>query len=152
MRRWLKVVLFILVIALIAIQFFPVQTNTEKSLEEADFIGINEPPDHIGKLIVAACYDCHSNRTEYPWYSHVQPIGWLLQYHVDNGKAELNFSEYGNYSDRRKRMKLESSINQIEDNEMPLFSYKLMHPEARLSKKEKEELVDYLTGLKEQLE
>lgn len=152
MRKWLKVVLVTLVIALTVIQFFPIQTNTGEFLDGADFIGINEPPDRIGKLIVSSCYDCHSNRTEYPWYSHVQPIGWLLQYHIDNGKSELNFSEYGHYSDRRKRMKLESSINQIEDGEMPLFSYTILHPEAKLSNADKRMLIDYLTNLKEDLE
>lgn len=152
MKRWLKVALNIMVIALITIQFFPAQTNTGKTVEEMDFIRLTEPPDRIGKKILAACYDCHSNSTEYPWYSNVQPFGWLLQYHIDLGKKELNFSEYGDYSDRRKHMKLNSSVSQIEDDKMPLLSYRLMHSEARLSEQEKKELVNYLTMLKDKLE
>ena len=142
----------LLVIGFIVIQIFPAQSNRGEIKSGSDFIEIVTPPPEIIKLLETSCYDCHSNHTEYPWYSYVQPSGWLLQYHIDNGKEELNFSEYGNYSDRRKHMKLESAINQIEDDEMPLFSYTLMHSEARLSEQEKKDLMDYLTAVKDKLE
>lgn len=151
LRRWVKGFIWILLIGFVAIQFFPAPSNTEKVDTEADFITITKPPPDIEKLITSACYDCHSNRTEYPWYSKVQPVGWLLQDHIEEGKAELNFSEYGDYSGRRKRMKLKSSISQIEDGKMPLISYTILHPEARFSKEEKRALLDFLEKLHDRL-
>lgn len=152
LRRGLRGLVWILVIGFMVIQFFPPQSNSGESSSAVDFIEITSPPPEIIKLIAASCYDCHSNQTKYPWYSKVQPFGWLLQDHIDKGKADLNFSEYGEYSGRRKRMKLKSSISQIENGEMPLFSYRLMHSEARLSEQERQELIDFLTMLKDKLE
>src|SRR5665811_1609882 len=108
LRRWLKGLLWKLLAGFIIIQFFPVKLNTGEVSDTSDFTEITNPPPDIKGLIVSACYDCHSNHTEYPWYSKVQPVGWLLQDHIEEGKTELNFSEYGNYSGRRIRMKLES--------------------------------------------
>ncbi len=150
-RRWLKGLLWFLLAGFIIIQFFPVKSNSGEVSGASDFMEMINPPPDIKRWIVSACYDCHSNHTEYPWYSKVQPVGWLLQDHIEKGKAELNFSEYGNYSGRRTRMKLESSINQIEDGEMPLASYTILHPEAKLSKEEKRGIIDYLEKLHDRL-
>ncbi len=151
LRRVLRGLMWILLIGFIALQFFPAQSNSGELNGASDFIEITKPPPDIIRLITATCYDCHSNHTEYPWYSKVQPVGWLLQDHIEKGKAELNFSQYGNYSERRKRMKLKSSISQIEDGEMPLASYTILHPKAKLPKKKKRALLDFLEKLHDKL-
>ncbi|MCB0465321.1 MAG: heme-binding domain-containing protein, partial [Aequorivita sp.] len=94
----------------------------------------------------------HSNNTDYPWYNKIQPAAWFLEDHITEGKKELNFNDWGNYSDRRKNSKLNSIIHQIEDEEMPLDSYVLIHRDADLSNKERQDLVTYFKILKQKLE
>lgn len=151
MKRWLKYGLYGIIVILAGIQFIPVNRNISSSTPSTDFIVLLNPPNRIADKIAASCYNCHSNNTNYPWYSYVQPVAWILQDHIDEGKEELNFSEYGNYSGRMKRMKLDLIINEIKDGEMPLSAYTLFHKEARLSGKEKKDLIDYFSSLKKQL-
>ncbi|BAO56096.1 hypothetical protein NMS_2087 [Nonlabens marinus S1-08] len=95
-----------------------------------------------------SCYDCHSNNTEYPWYSRIQPTAWYLENHIQEGKDELNFNEWDTYSSRRKNSKLRSIINQIESGEMPLDSYTLIHGGARLDSTAVKEIIGYMDSLK----
>ncbi|MBT0608105.1 heme-binding domain-containing protein [Aequorivita echinoideorum] len=148
----LKTIALILLIAFIAIQFFPTERNESDVIPKTDFLLVNNPPENIGTLLKESCYDCHSNNTEYPWYNKMQPAAWFLEEHIKEGKAELNFNEWENYSDRRKNSKLKSIINQIKDDEMPLSSYTLFHRDAILSDAEKKTLIDYMTKIKDSLE
>jgi hypothetical protein len=147
MKKALKYGFVVSIIVLIGIQFFPAQHDEPLAFTESDFIAYYQPSPEISKLLRVSCYDCHSNQTKYPWYSYVQPAGWILQEHVDEGKAELNFSNFGKLSSRMKRTKLKSMASQIENDEMPLTSYTLIHRDAVLSKKDKKTLTDYLTSL-----
>jgi hypothetical protein len=88
-----------------------------------------------------ACYDCHSNETVWPWYSHIAPLSWLIQQHVDDGRAHLNFSEWG-----RGEQEAEEAAETLREGEMPLPSYLLTHPAARLSAAEREALIRGLTA------
>lgn len=92
-------------------------------------------------LAVRACFDCHSNETTWPWYSHVAPISWFVQGHIDDGRRALNFSDWTK-THRRAR----SAARVINAGEMPLWSYTLLHPAARLSAAEKKALADGLTA------
>ena len=87
-------------------------------------------------LAARACFDCHSNETRWPWYSHVAPVSWLVQRDVDQARRELNFSHW----DRRQK-RARKAAEEVEDGEMPLAGYLLGHPEARLSEAEKADLV-----------
>ena len=147
----LKLAGLIVLIVLVGLQFFPAGTNQSKEVPPTDFILTYKVPDNIGHFLNASCYNCHSNNTKYPWYSRVQPIGWLLESHINEGKAELNFSEFSNYSVRKQKSKLKSMVNQVEKGEMPLASYTLMHRDARLSQESKKLLVGYLNALQDSL-
>ena len=92
-------------------------------------------------LAVRACFDCHSNQTAWPWYSHVAPTSWLLQQHVDEGRRVLNFSDWS-----RTYEEAGESAETVLDGEMPPASYTFLHPSARLSAAEKRELADGLTA------
>jgi hypothetical protein len=101
-------------------------------------IGAQEAvPAPVKQILERACYDCHSNRTVYPWYASVQPVAWWLNKHIAEGKGELNFSEFSAYDVKRAIHKLESVSDQVHDREMPLKSYLLMHREARLTDAER---------------
>jgi hypothetical protein len=148
----LKIIGWFALIALVVIQFFPMDYNQSKTVPQADFMLVNKVPTTVEKSMHISCYDCHSNNTEYPWYSQIQPAAWFLEGHIKEGKAELNFNEWEDYSNRRKKSKLRSIIKQIESGEMPMDNYTLFHRDAIFSEKEKEAVLNYMKTLKDDLE
>jgi len=100
-------------------------------------------PDDVRTVLENSCYDCHSNLTEWPWYSRVAPVSWLVYKDVKKGRDELNFSEWGEYSDRRRDHKLEEVEEKVSEGEMPLKVYLPLHPEARLSDADRQALIEW---------
>ena len=147
-----KIIAWTALIAFVIIQFYPIDYNRSEIVLQTDFMSVNIVPVAIKNSVQVSCYDCHSNNTAYPWYSKIQPAAWFLEDHIKEGKAELNFNEWDNYSDRRKKSKLRSIIKQIESGEMPLDSYTLIHRDAIFSEKEKEAVLNYMKTLKDDLE
>ncbi|MEQ6122629.1 heme-binding domain-containing protein [Pseudotenacibaculum sp. MALMAid0570] len=147
----IKIIAIVLLVALVGIQFIPVDLNQSKVVPKTDFMLVNDVPNDIKNKLQVSCYDCHSNNTKYPWYNKVQPVARFLEGHIKEGKAELNFNEWDDYSNRRKNSKLKSIINQIENGEMPLDSYTLIHGNAKLSEIEKKLLIEFMSDLKENL-
>ncbi len=147
----LKIIAIALFVGFLGIQFIPTLRNQSDVVPETDFMLVNNVPENIQKKLQVSCYDCHSNNTQYPWYNKIQPVAWFLEKHIKEGKKELNFSEWTHYSDRRKKSKLKSIISQIEDNEMPLDSYTLIHKDAIFSEIEKQEIIKWVTQLKDSL-
>lgn len=89
------------------------------------------------KTLAQACGNCHSNQTDWPWYSQVAPVSWWIQGHVRKGREELNFSEWRNYSARQRRAKLDSICGVVSTSRMPPWSYTILHSEARLTAEDK---------------
>ncbi len=146
-----KIIAWVALIAFVVIQFFPVDYNQSETIPQTDFMLVNNVPATVKKLLQVSCYDCHSNNTQYPWYNKMQPVAWFLEGHIKEGKEELNFSEWDNLSDRRKTSKLRSIIKQIENDEMPLSSYTLIHKEAKFSEAEAQQVIDYMEKLKDSI-
>jgi hypothetical protein len=119
---------------------------------EADITKQYAVPGNVLSVLKAACFDCHGNNTNYPWYSNTQPGGWWMASHVRKGKEELNFSEFGNYSTRRQKSKLKAIANSVRDGEMPLSSYTLLHPKAKLSEKDRSILIEWAEKAQDNLE
>tara|TARA_R100000935_G_C2837459_1_gene168958 strand:+ start:1920 stop:2372 length:453 start_codon:yes stop_codon:yes gene_type:complete len=147
----IKIIALVLLVAFIGIQFMPANRNQSNVVPDTDFMVVNNVPANIENKIQVSCYDCHSNNTAYPWYNKVQPVAWFLEDHIKEGKAELNFNEWDEYSDRRKNSKLRSIISQIEDDKMPLDSYTIIHADAKFSEDEKSEIIAYMAQLKNSL-
>lgn len=139
--KLVKLIGLAILIVLVGIQFIHTMRNQIAEIPSTDLILTYKISEEVGRQLHTSCYDCHSNNTIYPWYSRVQPIGWFLEGHINNGKAELNFSEFGSYSVRKQKNKLKSMVNQIEKDEMPLSSYTFIHRDARLSQECKKTLV-----------
>jgi hypothetical protein len=98
------------------------------------------------QVLERACGDCHSNHTDWPWYSHVPPVaGWIAQ-HVREGREGLDFSQWDSYSEWQRQDKLESICGNISTGRMPPWQYTMMHPEARLSEKDKSEVCAWVNG------
>ncbi len=128
----------------VIIQFIRPDRNHTGQVSDQSLMHLYHPPDSITRIIQLSCMNCHSNNTEYPWYSNVQPFGWWLGYHILKGKEALNLDEFAGYSHRRKISKLRSMRDQMRDGEMPLRSYIWMHKDARLSYAQKVSLTSWL--------
>lgn len=145
-----KIALFFLV-GFIAIQFFqPARNNAERVLP-TDIQKIYPVPKQVMNVLRTSCYDCHSNKTNYPWYTSIQPVGWILASHIKSGKSNLNFSEFGAYSNRKQQSKLRAIINSVNDDTMPLDSYLEIHVNAKLSAQSKAVLIDWFKTTKDSL-
>ena len=93
------------------------------------------------ELTVRACFDCHSNKTEWPWYTNVAPFSWSIQNHVDEGRAAVNYSEWDRPQDEASE-----SAEEVREGGMPLWYYTLLHSDASLSDTEKQQLVEGLVA------
>ena len=136
MRRWLVRVILIGAIVFVAIQFVPYgRAHDNPPVTQA----VDWDSARTEKLFNDACADCHSNETEWPWYSNVAPQSWLVQRDVDAGREELNLSELDREQDEIKDL-----IEVVADDEMPPVRYTFLHPDAKLSEGEKQRLMDGL--------
>ena len=143
----IKYLLYAMVASVVIIQFFQIDKTSLPSEERKDFIALNHPPVEVEEILRSACYDCHSNHTEYPWYSNIQPVGWWLADHVDHGRGHLNFSDWGNYEEKKQKHKVTECMEEVEEGEMPLNSYTWMHGDARLTEEQRETLIAWFNTL-----
>ncbi len=126
-----KIVLILLVAALLLMQVFEVERTNPPV--QAD---ISVEPD-ISPLLHNACYSCHSNVTQWPWYSHIAPASWLVVSDVNEGRRHLNFSEWGTHNAKTQYRKMEDIAQEVIEKSMPPWYYKAMHKEARLTEAER---------------
>ncbi|MGN6438553.1 MAG: heme-binding domain-containing protein [Agriterribacter sp.] len=141
--KTLKKIGWILLMLFFLIQFFAPEKNIDPLQTDMHIRSIYAMPASVEAILQKACYDCHSNNTVYPWYTNIQPVGWMMNNHITEGKDDLNLSEFGTYSKRKQESKLKSMANQVKDDKMPLNSYQWLHPEASLDSTEKQMLVHW---------
>jgi len=133
----MKKSIIVLIVLAIVIQFIPYgkdHTNP-KVVAEPKW---DSPQTRT--LFMRACGDCHSNETKWPWYSSVAPVSWSVYHHVVEGREHFNISMWGH----QKKNKGKDAVEEVEEGEMPLKSYLLAHPEARLSDADKKALIEGL--------
>lgn len=135
-------------VLLVLIQFIRIDKTNPEVVMENDFIVQTNPPEHIQAILKTSCYDCHSNESTYPWYTNVAPISWWVKQHINEAREELNFSEWGTFTEKRKKHKLEEVYEEVEESEMPLKSYLIAHSEAKLTTEQKNELVAWFKAEK----
>jgi cytochrome c551/c552 len=128
----MRKILIAVIIILLIIQFIPVNKDNPESDPQSEIALQSD----VKVVLEKACYDCHSNKTVWPWYSNVAPVSWFVVNHVEEARHELNFSIWQKYSKKRKSKKLKQIVEEVEEGEMPLFSYVLMHSQADLSDEE----------------
>jgi len=128
----MKKVAIVFVLIIIGIQFFSVN-KTNPPVND----GLDAPPEIKG-IFKRACYDCHSNETNWPWYASVAPVSWLVADDVEEGRKHLNFSEWGNLTRKKIAHTKEEIWDEVKNDDMPLWQYSLIHSKARLSQKDKD--------------
>ena len=143
MGRILKIAGIGLIVLLIVLQFFRPELNNEPPDPDLDLISLAAPPEALARVLRKACYDCHSDQTNYPWYQKLSPVSWYLNRHITKGKADLNFSEYGRLDKADRIGLLVKTCEVVEAGTMPLQSYRLMHKEARLKPDVRDALCDW---------
>jgi hypothetical protein len=147
-RFTIKNIAIFLVIVFLLIQSIRIDKTIQPIDPSKDFISLTSPNPEIANILKIACYDCHSNQPSYPWYTNIAPVSWWVKHHINEGSHHLNFSEWGTYKEKRKNHKLKECIEMVEENEMPMSSYTIMHKEAELTEAQKLQLVEFFKGLK----
>lgn len=143
-----KVLLVLLAVFVIA-QFFGPDKNDGLMTSLDPFMDETSPNDQVNSVLTETCFDCHSDHTRYPWYDQITPVNFWLSNHVEDGKKHLNFSNWNDYSVKRKDHKLEELIEMVEDKEMPLESYTWTHKEANLSDEQIKAVVQWAQQLRQ---
>ena len=152
MKKLLLRIFFALLGAFVVGQLFrPELTNpkSDPALSIKSYPGV--PPEVIAKMEVA-CFDCHSNDTQWPWYSHLTPVNYLIADDVNSGRRRVNFSEWNNYSTGKLKSILDNIYDQVYNHEMPLKKYQWMHPQAKLTDAELKMICDWASGEEDRLD
>jgi len=124
------------------IQLFRIDKENPPIKEGNDIVSILKPNEKVVEILKASCYDCHSNEVKYPWYANIAPISWVIGHHVEEAREHVNFSEWGSYTAKDQAHILEECYEEVEEGEMPLSSYEIIH--GSLSDEDREVLEDWL--------
>jgi Haem-binding domain len=140
----LKKILIGLLVAFVLMQFI----KPEKNLSDDNTFAISTKytvPDDVNKTFIAACNDCHSNKTAYPWYNNIQPVAWMLNNHVVDGKKHLNLSTFTKMPIAIQNHKLEEIAKEVDEKEMPLESYTYfgLHKDANITTEQREAIITW---------
>ena len=146
MKRVWKVMRWLLVIVaclFIAAQFSrPARTNPAVDQSMALQSHLQVSPQ-VASILDGSCGDCHSNKTRWPWYSNVAPVSWFVIDHVNHGRRNLNFSDWGRLNQREAEGMLNQMCKEVKSGAMPLSSYTPLHPGSKLSTDDVKTLCDW---------
>jgi hypothetical protein len=151
LKKILKRTFQILLLAFIVIQFFRPAKNKSEAISSNDISKIYPVPENVQAILKTSCYDCHSNNTVYPWYANIQPVAWWLNDHVQEGKKELNFSEFASYRIGRQYRKLDEINKEVKEDEMPLNNYLWLHRNAKLDDQQKLTLASWVVSVRDSI-
>jgi len=151
LARILKWFVIGLLVIFLGIQFIrPARTNP--AIDQTQTIEAHtQMTPEVASILDRSCRDCHSNKTVWPWYTQVAPVSWWLSDHVNDGRRNLNMSEFGKLPRDRQERKLRQMCDEVSDGIMPLSSYLPMHPKARLSEQDKKVLCDWTEEQRERI-
>lgn len=148
----LKRLFYLVLILLLLAQFIPKpDKNISETSSPTDIRLVYNTPPAVASILQTSCFDCHSNNTNYPWYSRVQPVAMWLGHHIEEGKRELNFSVFGSYRAAKQYHKLDEIEETVNEGEMPMSSYTLIHTKAKLSEDQKKLLINWSQNLRDTL-
>lgn len=142
-----KAILTVLLSVFVLMQFIPPRRNLSPVPAGQVFVDSFKVDAKVNAILSVSCYDCHSNNTNYPWYIEIQPMAWLMEKHIIDGKEKLNFDDLPPNGSRKFNSKISQITKQIEQGKMPLDSYLWMHKGARLNTEDKKLLIDYFNSL-----
>jgi hypothetical protein len=136
LRKIWKATVGVAVGLLAAMQFFRPERTNPPSDPAVSFEAVAKPPQEIASTLKRSCYDCHSNQTNWPWYSNLAPVSWLAARDVEEGRVRLNFSERTRPGRDREQPNMGEVCEGVRAGKMPLWSYTLLRPDAKLTARE----------------
>jgi hypothetical protein len=139
MRKLAKLGPILFVSVFIGMQFVPTPGISKTSTAGTHSTEMINP--QVRRVLDRSCQDCHSNRTAWPWYSHVAPVSWVISKHVNEGREMLDFSEWTNQPPAANERML--ICDAVSDGRMPLPEYTVIHRNARLSKSDVELICEW---------
>ena len=134
MSIWLKRLAIVLAVLFVGCQFVRPSKANPPLNASLEINAAESLPSDVEATLARSCNDCHSHRTTWPWYSNVSPASWLLTHDVNEGRSEMNLSQWGTYSEEKRADLLRGICKEVSDGEMPPFTYAVAHPTARLTK------------------
>jgi hypothetical protein len=147
MRKLLRRAALTVLAIVLAIQFVRPDRTNSPIRPEMTLDGMLRPPESIARLLSVACYDCHSDATRWPWYSHVAPVSWLVARDVNEAREFVNFSRFGEDDADTRSGLLEEAAEEVSRGSMPLPIYGVMHAEARLTDEQRRELAAWFNAV-----
>lgn len=151
MNKAVKIPLVILILILVFMQLIPNRLPENNDDLKDDLISLINPPEDVTMILQNSCYDCHSNVSKYPWYSYVAPVSWLVAKDVQEGREELNFSEWATLSKRQQIKAMSDIAEEVEEGKMPLDIYTYLHRDAILSEEQIELITTWTKSVSDDL-
>lgn len=151
MKNALKISAIVLLIAFVGIQFYRPDRTVPPIVEAQTLEASTQVPENVEQILTRSCNDCHTYKTNYPWYAQVAPASIFLANHINEGRQSLNLSVWNTYETNRKRRKLDQMCDQVTEREMPLPSYLWIHWSAKLSEEDIKVLCDWTESEKTRL-
>src|ERR1051326_1377513 len=151
LKKTLKWFAIVLVVVLLGIELVRPGV-TSPPVDESQTINAQmQMTPAVASILERSCRDCHSNKTVWPWYTKLAPVSWWLADHVNEGRENLNVSEWGKLPKDRQDRKLRQICDEIQDGGIPLSWYLPMHPAAKLSEQDKKTVCDWTDKERERL-
>jgi hypothetical protein len=147
-----KKIFYGLLVVFVVMQLFQPDRNDSNENLKTDIANHYKIPDSVETVLNTICYDCHSNKTDYPWFINVQPVGWYMQSKITTGKKHLNFSEFGSYTKDQAIRKLAEIDDAMKTDRMPLKSYKWYNKDADLNVQQRNAISKWALQLRENIQ
>ena len=144
-----KIGILVLIILIIMQLIQPKRNISDEGLGENDISKVYDIPVELHQTFQRKCYDCHSNNTHYPWYFHIQPIGWWLAAHIHDAKEDLNFSDFKNYSAKQASHALEELEEVVDERSMPLKAYTMFHEDTEITDADEKAIKAWLASIRQ---
>lgn len=144
-------ILLIAIVVFLILQFIPSGMPENEPVPDQDIADVAKVPDDVQAILEKACFDCHSQKVKFPWYSYVAPTSWLVARDIKVGRANLDFGRWGELSKRKQLQLLDDIDDEVSAGEMPMKIYTIMHSKAKLTVEEREAIVNWAEQMAEQV-
>lgn len=131
----LKRLAWVVLLMMLVIQVVPAPYRIESGANHPDHSVEADPsvPPAVKGVLRRSCMDCHSEKTQVPWYGHVAPVSWMLARDVEKGRAAMNLSQWGTLQPSMRMVLATVACEDVRSGRMPPAPYLMMHREARPS-------------------
>ena len=146
-----KKILYAIIAILIVIQFIPSGRPENNPVDGSDIHEQMDLPGEVSRILKNACYDCHSQKVNYPWYSSVAPISFLVSRDVREGRKHLDFSLWAEIPLKKKLKVLTEIGEEVEEGDMPMPIYPPLHPEAKLTQEDRGLILNWTEKVADEL-